>query len=216
VPSTATRDKAVVDQIFKEIIFIMRVLNMRYYQNIERYLNTLLDDIYPQPPDPGHQAMAKDICKKWLPNLSNLNSILDVGCGQGQAFPVLQKYAKRVEGVTLGSDFDICRAKGLKVRLADMSFLPYPDEDFDLIFARHVLEHSPAPLLSLMEWWRVSKQWLFLIMPDPKHYGYGGQNHYYVLNRQQIDNLLEVAHWHPIWKDDEEETEIRIFCEKVR
>jgi SAM-dependent methyltransferase len=189
---------------------------MRDYQHIERYLNTLADDIYPQPPDSGHQAMIDDICAKWLPALASLKSILDVGCGQGQAFPVLQRYAGRVEGVTLGSDFDICRAKGLEVRLADMSFLPYPDDEFDLIFARHVLEHSPAPLLSLMEWWRVSKQWLMLVLPHPKHYGYIGKNHYYVLIREQVDNLLSQAGWRPIWENDEEKTEIRIFCEKVR
>lgn len=189
---------------------------MRDYQNIERYLNKLLADIYPQPPDQGHQAMIEDICTKWLSILSGLNSILDVGCGQGQAFPVLQRYAKRVEGVTLGSDVDICRSKKLKVELADMSFLPYPDKDFNLIFARHVLEHSPAPLLSLMEWWRVSKQWLLLVLPDPQHYAYVGRNHYYVLNRQQAENILNVAGWHPIWRDDSEETEIRIFCEKVK
>lgn len=188
---------------------------MRYYKHIERYLNTLAGDIYPQPPDPGHQAMLENICTKWLPTLTNLKSILDVGCGQGQAFPVLQRYA-RVEGITLGTDIDICRAKGLEVKLADMSFLPYPDEDFDLIFARHVLEHSPAPLLSLMEWWRVSRQWLMLIMPDPAHYGYIGRNHYYVLNRRQVENILDVAGWRAIWRDEEEKTELRVFCEKVK
>lgn len=189
---------------------------MRDYQHIERYLNILAVDIYPQPPDSGHQAMLENICKKWLPVLTNLKSILDVGCGQGQAFPILKQYAKRVEGITLGSDFDFCRTKGLKVTLADMSFLPYPDEDFDLIFARHVLEHSPAPLLSLMEWWRVSRQWLLLVLPDPKHYGYGGKNHYYVFIREQMDNILGQAGWRAIWRDEGEETELRVFCEKVR
>lgn len=189
---------------------------MRDYQHIERYLNILAGDIYPQPPDEGHQKMLENICSQWLPVLTNLNSILDVGCGQGQAFPTLQQYASRVEGVTLGPDFDICRANGLDVKSADMSFLPYDDKEFDLIFGRHVLEHSPAPLLALMEWWRVSEQWLMLIMPDPKHYGYIGKNHYYVLNREQIDNILDRAGWRPIWRDDEEKTEIRVFCEKVR
>lgn len=189
---------------------------MRDYQHIERYLNTLTADIYPQPPDPGHQGMLESICEKWIPGLANLQSVLDVGCAQGQAFPVLQRYAARVEGVTLGTDFNICQDKGLEVKLADISFLPYPDEDFDLIFARHVLEHSPAPLLSLMEWRRVSKQWLMLILPNPEHYGYGGGNHYYVLIREQVDNILDQSGWHAIWRDDSENTEIRLFCEKVR
>jgi SAM-dependent methyltransferase len=188
---------------------------MRDYQQIERYLNSLLGDIYPQPPDPGHQVMLEGITDKWLSVLSGLNSILDVGCGQGQAFPVLRKYAKTVEGVTLGTDAAVCNQKGYPVNTSDMTFLPYSDERFNLIFARHVLEHSPMPLLTLMEWYRVAKQWLLLVLPDPDHYTYTGRNHYYVLNRQQIDNLLGVSGWHPIWRDDEETTEIRLFCEKV-
>jgi SAM-dependent methyltransferase len=212
------RDEISAEDLFRNLITTgyREAKTMRDYKHIELYLNTLAGDIYPQPPDVGHQAMLENVCQKWLPALSSLNSILDVGCAQGQAFPVLQRYAERAEGVTLGSDFDICRAKELNVKLADMSFLPYPDKEFDLIFARHVLEHSPAPLLSLMEWWRVSQQWLMLIMPDPKHYSYEGQNHYYVLNRDQINNLLAQAGWRPIWRDDEEKTEIRVFCEKVR
>jgi ubiquinone/menaquinone biosynthesis C-methylase UbiE len=189
---------------------------MRDYQQIELYLNRLLDDIYPQPPDPGHQAMIETVATKWLSVLTGLSSILDVGCGQGQAIPVLQRYAKEVQGVTLGDDAAICNRKGYKVNMSDMTFLPYRDDRFTLIFARHVLEHSPMPLLTLMEWYRVAHQWLLLVMPDPAHYTYTGRNHYYVLNRQQVDNLLDNTGWRPIWRDDSESTEIRVFCEKVR
>jgi len=186
---------------------------MRDYKHIERYLNTLSNQVYPQPPDPGHQAMMDDIINKWLSKLTVLNSVLDVGCGQGQAFPTLSQYARRIEGVTLGTDVGVCRAKGLKVHKADMSFLPYPDQEFDLIFARHVLEHSPMPLVSLMEWRRVSRQWLALILPNPVHYGYVGKNHYYVLVKEQAKNLLANANWRVIWEADSENTEIRLFCE---
>lgn len=189
---------------------------MRDYYHIERYLNQLADDIYPQPPDSGHQAMLEAVCHAWLPQISNLTSILDVGCGQGQAFSTLKGFASRVEGVTLGSDAGICRANGHKVYSADISFLPYLDGEFDLIFARHVLEHSPMPLLTLMEWRRVARQWLLLVLPNPTHYGYVGKNHYYVLNREQIGNLLEVSGWQALWEDESESTEIRLFCEKVR
>lgn len=189
---------------------------MRDYNLIEQYLNRLLDDIYPQPPDPGHQRMIEDVCVKWLSKLNGLSSILDVGCGQGQAMPVLQRYAYEVQGVTLGSDAAICNQKGYRVNMSDMTFLPYRDDRFTLIFARHVLEHSPMPLLTLMEWHRVAHQWLLLVMPDPAHYKFIGLNHYYVLLREQIDNLLANAKWRPIWRDDSERTEIRVFCEKIR
>lgn len=189
---------------------------MRDYQHIERFLNELQSDIYPQPPDAGHQTAIVSVVTHWVSKLSNLGSVLDVGCGQGQAFSVLQKYASRVAGVTLGEDADICAEKGLEVYRADMSFLPFDDGEFDLIFARHSLEHSPAPLLTLMEWHRVSKQWLLVITPDLDHFGPSGKNHYYVLRTDQWTNLFERAGWHPIWQESVVDFEHRWLCEKVK
>ena len=187
---------------------------MRDYKNLERYLNELMGDIYAQPPDDGHQAAMEKVIKKWLPNLQGLDSVLDAGCGQGQAMPVLQQYAKRVVGVTLGNDADICTGKKLEVYRYDMSFLPFADSEFDLIFSRHSLEHSPMPLLTLMEWYRVSKQWLLLVVPNLDHFGPSGQNHYYVLAPTQWTNVLNRAGWHIIWDDMAEPMEYRFMCEK--
>lgn len=187
---------------------------MRDYKRVERYLNTLLEDIYQQPPDDGHQEAIIDCIDKWLPQLFNLASVLDVGCGQGQAMPVLKEHAQTVMGVTLGEDAGICQAKGLDVKAEDMSFLPFPDKSFDLVWARHALEHSPMPLITLMEWHRVSKQWLCLIVPDLEHFGPSGLNHYYVLRSDQWVNLLNRAGWHVIWEDNSNSMEYRFMCEK--
>jgi len=187
---------------------------LRDYKRVERYLNTLLNDIYQQPPDDGHQEAIVDCANKWLPQLFNLNSILDVGCGQGQAIPVLKEHAQVVEGVTLGDDYKVCFDNGFDVRQDDMSFLSYQDNSFDLIWARHSLEHSPMPLLTLMEWHRVSKQWLCLIVPDLEHFGPSGLNHYYVLRSDQWANLLNRAGWHVIWEDNSNSIEYRFMCEK--
>lgn len=189
---------------------------MRNYEHIERYINELLGDIYDQPPDEGHQAAIEDVTAKWMPQLQKLDSILDVGCGQGQAFPVLKNYAKRVAGVTLGTDAQICKDKGLEVYTEDMTFLPFDDLEFDLIFSRHSLEHSPMPLLTLMEWHRISKQFMLLVVPSLKFFGPSGQNHYYVLRPDQWLNLLDRSGWHPIWSDGSEEMEYRFMCEKKK
>ena len=189
---------------------------VRNYSHIERYLNELQADIYEQPPDDGHQEALESVVNRWIADLQGLSSILDVGCGQGQAIPVLQNRASRVVGVTLGKDADTCKEKGYEVYRHDMSFLPFGDNDFDLIFARHSLEHSPMPLVTLMEWHRVSRQWLCLIVPDLDHFGPTGQNHYYVLRSDQWDNLLNRSGWHPIWHHHERNLEYRWMCEKVR
>ncbi len=136
------------------------------FRHIAGYLDELADDIYEQPPDEGHTAQAREVIDRWVSVLDGLTSALDVGCGQGFALPLLAKHARRVEGVTLGNDYQVCVDNGLSVRESDMSFLPYADDEFDLIFARHVLEHSPMPLLTLMEWRRVSKRWLIIVVPS--------------------------------------------------
>jgi ubiquinone/menaquinone biosynthesis C-methylase UbiE len=83
----------------------------------------------------------------------------------------------------------------------DFTFLEYPDNYVDLIFARHSLEHSPMPLITLMEWARVSQNWLGIVLPAPEWYTYRGLNHYSVMNMEQIHNLLDVAGWNVMWED---------------
>lgn len=191
---------------------------IRDYQRLDIYLNLLMAHIYEQPPDPGHQEAIENIAALWLPG-SQARSVLDVGCGQGQAIPVLKQYVDRVVGVTLGTDAALCQGKGLDVFEEDMTFLSFGDASFDLIFARHVLEHSPMPLLTLMEWHRVSRNLLLFVFPSYDHYGASGRNHYYVLLPPQWKNLLEVAGWKIIWEDESYVSkapfEYRWMCQKV-
>ena len=96
----------------------------------------------------------------------------------------------------------------------DFNFLEHPDKSFDLIFSRHSLEHSPFPLLSLMEWHRVARNWLILVLPTPRSFPLGGRNHYGIMSASQARFLLERAGWARLWEDHIEE-EFRFFCSKV-
>ena len=186
---------------------------MRDYRHLDGYLDQLSVDIYAQPPDKYHQELMWDVIQKWIGQLK-VRSVLDVGCGQGESLGMLAQYATDVRGVTLGTDYEVCKQKGLAVERADMSFLPYNPGEFDLIFARHALEHSPMPLLTLMEWRRVSKQWLILVVPSLSAFEWYGKNHYYVLLPQQWLGLIERAGWKIIMKEDSQgEFEHRFLCE---
>lgn len=191
---------------------------MRDYRHLERYLNILQADVYPQPPDAGHDGMAREVISTWVARLTTARNALAVGCGQGNEIGFIQEFIPDTVGVTLGEDYQICVDKGLAVYQADMSFLPFDYDQFDLVFARHVLEHSPMPLLTLMEWHRVSWQWLCLIVPDARAFNPGGRNHYYVLPPEQWRVLLVRAGWQPIWIEDNQGDpfEHRFMCEKVR
>lgn len=182
----------------------------RNFGHINRYLNILLSDIYPQPQDEGHTKMAMEVFDKWILPTKLGKSVLDVGCGD-TAF-----MRNPFEGVGMKYTPVSLKSTDPTILTMDFSFLEFDDESFDLVFARHALEHSPMPLLTLMEWYRVATSFLCLILPDPKHYGWVGRNHYAVMNKEQTISLAERAGWRVIWEDESEPTEIRLMFEKVR
>lgn len=171
---------------------------MRDYTRFDKYLNKLSGDIYEQPPDQGHTDYAIDYLDWALNIIKYKGSVLDVGCGQGFCKPLFEKQGFSWTGATLGKDYQVCNNEGLNVFEWDMSFLPVPDGKFDVLFGRHVLEHSPFPLLTLMEWRRVAKSHILLVLPSPDYWGFAGINHYSVLSIGQWEHLFSRAGLRPI------------------
>ena len=169
------------------------------YKRLEHYLDVLSKDIYPQPEDEGHTDWARDVIEKMSP--PDIRSVLDAGCGNGFCKDLFKNDAW--VGVTLNpKELKEGREQGRDIRLADFSFLPFDRNSFHLVFARHVLEHSPMPLLTLMEWHWVSQEWLMCILPAADYWGEGGDNHYYVLPKENWWYLFDRAGWKVV---DEEE-----------
>lgn len=184
---------------------------------LEIYLNSLLQDIYEQPPDDGHTQMALEAFNNWIPQVVGIKNVLDIGCGK-TAFmePYFTEQGIHYTGITFGREAVEAKKTGRNVVNMDMNFLDFPDGSFDLIWARHVAEHSPMPLLTLMEWHRVCTMFLCLIVPNPDHYGRTGRNHYSVLYVDQWKFLMERAGFHVIWEDYSNTTEFRFMAEKKR
>jgi SAM-dependent methyltransferase len=163
-----------------------------------------------------------------MSGMTTCYSVLDVGCGEGFCQPMFERWDKTYEGIAIGNDVVKAQELGRNVKAMDFSFLEYPDDTFDLIFSRHSLEHSPMPLLTLMEWARVSKNWLGLVLPHPDWYGYKGLNHYSVMSLEQTKLMLDRAGWYVIWEtvdqlpfeegkpDTIRNHEIWVMCEKKR
>jgi SAM-dependent methyltransferase len=195
---------------------------MRDYKFIDQYLNNLLGDLYAQPSDEGHTLLAQEVIDLWGNRLTTCHNVLDAGCGQGFCQPMFERHGLEYTGVCLGNDYDEAKKLGYNVRKMDFSFLEFPDESFDLIFSRHSLEHSPMPMLTLMEWARVSKNWLGLIIPAPEHWTYKGLNHYAVMGREQILAILPRAGWNVMWDDikywenGSTPNEYWVFAERIR
>lgn len=195
---------------------------MRDYALFDGYLNELTMDVYDQPEDAGHMALAEEVIRRWMSSLSGCKTVLDVGAGTGFCQPMFEVWGCEYTGVALGNDVLMAKDANRNVLKMDFSFLDFPDKSFDLVFSRHSLEHSPFPLITLMEWRRVARNWLGLILPAPEHYGFGGRNHFSVMTQNQVDYVLERSGWRPIWKlvktvgEEETPLEYWYFCEKKK
>lgn len=188
---------------------------MRDYTNFDFYLNKLQGDIYPQPPDPLQQEYGDWVIDNWVSQIFGCKTVLDVGCGQAQFKQSFERHKISWAGVTLGPDYLYCLEHNIQpVHKLDFSFMEeFDNATFDLVFARHVLEHSPFPLLTLMEWNRVSKQSVCVILPNPDTVQDRGKNHYSVMSAVQFTWLANRAGLHVIWENSNK-FEMRFMLQK--
>lgn len=162
------------------------------------FMQQLQSDIYPEAPTTIHDSITEQALQHVVNNYSLPRGarVLDVGCGQGVALDRFQKLGFSATGVNLDmTDIQICRAKGHQVLQMDQSFLDFPDQSFDLLWARHVIEHSIFPYFTLSGFARLLKPGgvLYLEMPGTettfKHEV--NPNHYSILSHTMWLSLIE-------------------------
>jgi SAM-dependent methyltransferase len=163
------------------------------------FIDKIEKDTYPEQPSQGHSHITASMLDAIMPKytIGHAARILDIGCGQGPALEILRKkgYSNCV-GVTLNDeDVRICCENGHDVRKMDQSFLDFPNEAFDFVWARHVIEHSIFPYFTLSEFARVITRGglLYLEVPAPEtscHHE-RNPNHYSVLTQSSWTSLLE-------------------------
>jgi len=164
------------------------------------HYNELRKDIYSQPEDEGHTAWAEHGVKWMASKLNGISTVLDVGCGTGFLSNYFTKLGIQYTGIT-ASEEDRKEAKksNRNVSIGDMHSL---QGNYDLVVARHVLEHSPFPILALMEWRKVANNYLFLVAPAPDFWGWAGMNHYSMANKEQLWWWLRRAGWKILDEED--------------
>jgi len=176
---------------------------MRNYTRIDAWLDSLLDDTRPQPPDEGHTKMAHDAIEAGIPHLKYpCTSVLDVGCGaSGFVAPMFAAHGiADYAGVSVREDAATGTLIDSRIHDADFTFLDiFQDNSFDIVFARHSLEHSPMPILSLFEWARITRNYIWLILPNPDYWLWTGQNHYSVMLPEQAIFLLDRVGMTLVW-----------------
>ncbi len=160
---------------------------MRNYLRLDDFLEGIVGQVYAEVPGEPHLSITREVIGMLhRQGLIHAGSrVLDVGCGQGPALEVFRLLGVPAMGVTLGPDCGICRAKGFDVREMDQNFLDFEDEEFDLLWCRHVLEHSIAPFFTLSEYRRLTKPdglvYVEVPAPDTAAHHETNHNHFSVL-----------------------------------
>jgi len=162
-----------------------------------KFLDQIATETYPEVPTEGHTEITLKALNYLFNNfaLPPHAQILDIGCGQGVALKPFQERGYKPTGITLNAtDAAICNELGFDVRVMDQSFLDFEDDSFDLVWARHVIEHSFMPLYTLTEFKRVLRPGgiLYLEVPAPDTLLHEqNPNHYSVLGKIMWSSLLE-------------------------
>ncbi len=100
-----------------------------------------------------------------------IDSVLDVGCGEGFTLDRLQKekIGKSYEGID-NLDEAIAYAHKvhpkLDIKKGDIYDLPYKTNSFDLVICTEVLEHLDNPKKAYRELIRVSKKYVLVSVPN--------------------------------------------------
>ena len=105
--------------------------------------------------------------------------LLDVGCGQGKSFDLLNEAFKPARIIGLDADphsLDCSRAEaerlGLEVQLiaSDCAAIDLPDASVDLLFCHQTFHHLVEQEQALAEFWRVLKPGGYLLFAESTQY----------------------------------------------
>jgi SAM-dependent methyltransferase len=170
---------------------------MRDYTRLDAFLDARLKDIYPEPFGEPHINIITQMVPKIIGEygLDKGARVLDVGCGHGLALRTFREHGMDVTGVGFGDEAESARAEGFEIIEQDMSFLDLGDAGFDLVWCRHVIEHSLFPYFTLSEMFRILKPGGVIYMevpaPDTVCQHEANPNHYSVLTRTTWLHLLD-------------------------
>jgi SAM-dependent methyltransferase len=106
-----------------------------------------------------------------VPKFIENGRILDFGCGSGEVLNVLKRLGWETYGIEIDTEAaEYARSKGLRVFDQDIRSIHFPDEYFDVVRMRSVLEHCHRASPFLDEVFRVLKKTgsLILVIPNIK------------------------------------------------
>ncbi len=135
---------------------------------------------------------------------------LDIGCGNGRFIHSMNSLGWKFEGVEFSPvAVKICHKAGLSVFEGELKDAGFPDNSFDIISARHLIEHIPDPKSLFKEISRILKPGGDFIIRTPNSKAFGrnwfGVNwfsddiprHLILFNSKNLTMLASKYEMHP-------------------
>jgi|GEM_PF-4530861 len=97
----------------------------------------------------------------------DVETVLCIGSGAGGEISALEKAGYIVTAMTLNKE----DAVGEDVYEMDMHRMYFSNGTFDLIWAKDVFEHSISHIIAIGEYARVSKHYVYIIVPGERKWG---------------------------------------------
>jgi ubiquinone/menaquinone biosynthesis C-methylase UbiE len=109
--------------------------------------------------DPGgYHELLDELEADYVQRFGTDKDVLEVGCGTGLVLSRLSQFAHSASGVDLSPGMlEKARERGLAVREASATALPFADASFDVTCSFKVLAHIPEVELALSEMARVTR-----------------------------------------------------------
>jgi len=150
----------------------------------------------------GRRNMAEKI--NWILSKRDVDSFLDIGCGVGLLVEAAHRQGLKAKGVDV-SDFAINYGEkelGIQGLMAGSFQDVLQEEQFDIIYLNHVLEHvaDPSHFLASCKKYLKPKGWLVLEVPDidsteakkeGKGWMYILSEHLYYFNKVTLSKMVE-------------------------
>jgi 2-polyprenyl-3-methyl-5-hydroxy-6-metoxy-1,4-benzoquinol methylase len=100
--------------------------------------------------------------------------LLDFGCGNGSFMKKMIAFGWSAQGIEFSSvGVGVCHEQGLNVHHGNLLSAPFPDNSFDLITMRHVIEHVPNPSETLKKAAALLDRGGFLFVETPNSQALG-------------------------------------------
>lgn len=127
------------------------------YSIVEKYVDLFAKEIQSQPSSNNEYEPCKRVYDEFLSDLQ-VESVLEVGAGVAPLLSLFPESVKKT-GLSMGKE----RPEYID---GDMNTPPFQDKTYDLVLARHCVEHSLMPLIMLCELERVAKKYVLIVVPS--------------------------------------------------